>query len=201
MLTNERQGCGGQPTMMRQVSDWTVQGEEVRRYYRFTEDDGSNQILFEIHCTLSRGFSGIDMFVNFLLHPGQSDEWNLRIQQEATYASLSRSDDATPLLRSPPDSPEFFPVLACGGTDGSTVMNVFSQENVWKCFKLFSSGKNMTFRLLNSSKELIVRLPLPNDNGFRRAYDACHAHVEATAPENRAAKGALKIIKKLFFQQ
>src|SRR6266436_4346575 len=110
MLTNKRQGRGGQPTMMRQVSDWTVQGDEVLRYYRFTEDYASKYILFETHWTLSIVFFVIDMFVNLLLHPGQSDEWNLRIQQEATYASLSHSDDATPLLRSPPDSPEFFPV-------------------------------------------------------------------------------------------
>ncbi len=150
-----------------QVSEWVVQGNEVRRYYRITPSSGAEPVVFEIHCTLSKGLLGlsIDMLVHLLFLPGL-------IEKEASVkASLAATDDA---------SPEFFSALARPANDGSTVMAVMGTQDVNKCFKLFASGKNMVFRLLSDAQQLKAQLFLPNDDGFRKAYDLCYKNAEAT---------------------
>lgn len=155
-----------------EVWDWHGRGNELRRRYRITRSGGTEPIIFEIHCTLSKGPFSIDMFVNFFLEPGL-------IQEECSLrASLAAENDA----------PEFFSVMAAPAADGSTLINVFGRQDVDKCFKLFSSGKNMTFQLLSESKQIIARLSLPNDDGFRKAYFICRSNAEG-GPRHRTLVG------------
>ena len=126
-------------------------------------------LIFEIHCDLSKDLVGsIDMFVTFLVLPGI-------VQQEtALQASIAALSDS---------SRELFPVTASPAQDGSTVIGIWGREDISRCFKAFSSGEDMIFRL-STSEQSLLDLYLSNDRGFRAAYDLCRKKV-AEAPRER----------------
>jgi hypothetical protein len=64
-----------QASPMIQFTEWQAEGNGVRRFYRVTKKGATEPSLFEIHCDLSKGFTGIiDTFVNFLVFPGLGSE-------------------------------------------------------------------------------------------------------------------------------
>src|SRR6478672_698799 len=126
---------------MIEFSDWLAKGNGVRRSYRVTSKDSTKPTIFQIHCDLSKGFTGtVDTFVNFLVLPGL-------VQRETSLqASIAIVDDT---------SPSGFSALAVPAEDGSTVINVMGRENVGICLKAFSSGSEMKFQLRSNSGQLI----------------------------------------------
>ena len=155
-----------------QVWGWHGRGNEVRRKYQINRSDGSDPIIFEIHCTLSKGALLIDMFVNFLLHPGP-------IQRECMLKGSLTAEG---------QSPESFSFLVGPAAGGSTIINVSGRQDVNRCYRLFASGKNLTFQLLSDAGQVIVRLSLPNDDSFRKEYDGAYKSAEG-GPRDRSPAG------------
>lgn len=144
---------------MMEYSEWLTKGNGVRRFYRATEKGSTEATLIEIHCDLSKGFTGIiDTFINFLIYPGL-------VQQETTIrASMALADNA---------APTFFSTFASRADDGSTIINVGGRADIGTCLRVFRSGTDMVFRLRSTSDQLIFQAALPNDHEFQKTYDKC----------------------------
>lgn len=157
---------------MIQFTEWQAEGNGVRRFYRVTKKGATEPSLFEIHCDLSKGFTGIiDTFVNFLVFPGL-------VQRETSLrASIASAED---------NSPTFFSTLAAPADDSSMIINVMDREDIGRCLKAFSSGTDMVFRLRSTSDQLIFRILLPNSGGFQKVYDTCREAMK-DAPRERTA--------------
>ncbi len=156
---------------MIQFTEWLAKENQIRRFYRVMEEGSTEPTtLFEIHCDLSKGFTGmIDTFVNFLVLPG------LIKQETSLRASLALAED---------ESPIFFSTFGGPANDGSTIINVMGREDVGRCLKVFLAGTDMVFRLRSASDQLMFQISLPNDHGFQKVYDACREAMK-DAPRER----------------
>jgi hypothetical protein len=154
--------------MLAKWSGWVRRRHELVMEYDFQGvhvGDGAGKV--QIIVNVQRGsFGPLHKLVNFMVVP--------QIAAEAGYFAMvlrSRSSDATT---------GFIPVRTSPVPGNATLLNVEDRENADKVFQLLLLGQEMDFTIW-AQKEPILRLPLHNDDGFKRQFEALATELRARA--------------------
>jgi len=152
--------------MLAKWSGWVRRRDELVMEYDFQGvhvGDGAGKV--QIIVNVQRGSVGpLHKLINFMVVP--------QIATEAGYFVMvlrSLSSDATT---------GFIPVRTSPVPGNATLLNVEERENADKVFQLLSLGQEMDFTIW-AQKEPILRLPLHNDDGFKRQFEALAAELRA----------------------
>jgi len=152
--------------MLAKWSGWVRRRDELVMEYDFQGvhvGDGAGKV--QIIVNVQRGsFGPLHKLINFMVVP--------QIATEAGYFAMvlrSQASEATT---------GFIPVRTAPVPGNATLLNVEERENADKVFQLLLLGQEMDFTIW-AQKQPILRLPLHNDDGFKRQFEALAAELRA----------------------
>lgn len=138
-------------------SEWFRKPGLVARQYKYSQLGESRDFEIEVHFDIQPAYI-VETFISFLIS-------DLDLAQETNLlAKLEPMDGSAPAA-------SFKPMGRPDGA-GGMVMSLFGREDQRQCLAMFLKGKPMHFQVVMPNGELLIKVPLPNDDSFKAPFDA-----------------------------
>lgn len=149
---------------------WLSVNNEVRRLFTYSDSSDGYRSTIEFICSCERGKVGVLRFYNFIVAPGV-------VATEGYIIGLLEADDGTETtgfipLRAKPADEETLARFRAKPVERATLVNVPDRHNCDRLGALLLTGKDLTLSLFSTPKQIILKLPLPNDSEFKASYSA-----------------------------